>query len=235
MISVAICEDESYFLDSISELLNQYLRDKKTEASVMKFSSGEEFMISGQDSDIILMDIRLPGQDGMNIMEQLRNNKKNGQVIFISAYQDYVFQAFDVNAINYLLKPIVPIKFFAAIDKAMERIRQNCDNVLLISNGSSFSKIQTKNIYYCEVFNHQVFIHTTTETYRYSGILDSLEEELDDDFFRCHRSYIINMRYVVSKAPDAAYMAGGDKVLISRRKQKEFRQRLLEICRRESM
>lgn len=235
MITIAICEDEAYFLDSISELLNQYLRDKEIGAYVKKYDNGEDFMISGQDTDIILMDIRLTGLDGMDIMGQLRNNGKSGQVIFITAYREYVFQAFEVDAVNYLLKPIEPAGFFAAMDKAVERIRHNCRHVLLLSNGSGLLKIQTKDIRYCEVFDHQVLIHTASGEYSYPGTLDSLEKELDDDFFRCHRSYIVNMGYVVSMAPDAAYIAGGDKVLISRRKQKEFGHRLLELCRRESM
>lgn len=235
MISIAVCEDEPYFLENINGLLKQYLEDKKIETSVKNFVNGEEFLISGQNTDIVLMDIELPGLNGMNVIERLRNNGNHAQVIFITAYQEYVFQAFDVEAIHYILKPINPIKFFAAIDKAMERIIHRCDNALIISTGNVSIKILTRNIRFCEVFNHEVVIHTITQTYSYSGTLNSLEAELDDSFFfRCHRSYIVNMNYVTGRESDIAYIEGGDKVLISRRKQLKFGEKLLAVCRESS-
>lgn len=129
MISIAICEDEPYFLESINGMLNQYLEDKKTETSVKGFVSGEEFLSSGQDADIVLMDIGLPGLDGMKVIEQLRNKGNQVQVIFLTVYREYVFQTFDVEAIYYILKPIDPVKFFAAMDKAMEHIIHRNNNI----------------------------------------------------------------------------------------------------------
>lgn len=234
MISFTICEDEPYFLDSIKELLNQYSNLKNIEISVNEFSNGEDFLSSGQNADIILMDIELPGMDGMKVVEQLRNKGNCAQVIFITAYRKYVFQAFDVEAIYYILKPIDPNKFFVAINKAIERMVCRYDNALMITNGNTSLKILTKNIRFCEVFNHEVIIHTKTQKYNYSGTLDSLEKLLDDFFYRCHRSYIVNMNYVTARVSDIAYIEGGDKVLISRRKQLKFGEKLLAICRKET-
>lgn len=234
MISIAICEDEPYFLENINRLLNQYLEDKKIETSVKNYVNGEEFLISGQDADIVLMDIELPGLDGMKVVERLRDQGNHAQVIFVTVYREYVFQAFDVEAIHYILKPIDPVKFFAAMDKAMERIIHRSDNALMISTGKISLKILTRNIRFCEVYNHEVVIHTTTQTYNYPGTLDSLEEELDDSFYRCHRSYIVNMNYVTARESDIAYIEGGDKVLISRRKQLKFGEKLLTVCRKET-
>lgn len=227
VIKIAICEDESYFLTKLHSLVYKYLKNKKVETSIQVFSDGATFLASNQDYDIVLMDIELPKLDGMSAVNNLRKNKKMSQVIFITAHKDYVFQAFEVDAIDYLLKPIDDVKFFATIDRAMERIVNHDDKFLLLQTKNGFIRIHTKNIRFCEVFNHQVFIHTTKQKYQYIGTLDMLEAELDDSFFRCHRSYIVNINHVISKQFDIAYIDGGDQVLISRRKQKKFNEKVL--------
>ena len=80
--------------------------------------------------------------------------------------------------------------------------------------------------------NHQITVHTLTEQFQFFGTLDSIQDKLDDRFFRSHRSYLVNMDHVVDKQSGFAIVTGGDKVLIARRKQQEFTQHLLEICRK---
>lgn len=93
--------------------------------------------------------------------------------------------------------------------------------------------IDIYDILYCEVYNHHVIIHTMQDTYNYSGTLDMLENELDGSFFRCHRSYIINMRCIIGREEGVAILSSGDRILISRRKQAEFMQRLLKFLKKE--
>lgn len=235
MISIVICEDEAYFLDHIAKLLDEYLKSKKMEACIEKFSTGEELLASARNPNIILMDIELPGLDGMKLVRLLRDNGCKAQVIFITSYRKYVFQAFDVDAIHYILKPIEPNKFFLAVDKAMKRIVQTYDRALLLTKNNLDTKVLLKDILYCEVFNHQIFIHTLYGKFSYFGTLSSLEKQLDNQFFRCHRSYIVNMSYVTFRENEIISIVGGSKLLLSRRKKQEFERRLLEICRREGL
>lgn len=232
-MTVVICEDEIYFATRLKDIVNEYLQQKDLYATILLYASGEDFLCSGITPDIILMDIKLPGKNGMDIMERLREAGCNSQVIFITAYQEYVFQAFDMDAIHYLEKPLNQHKFFCAMDKAWKRAACDSGKTIMLTNRAIISRVRIKDIVYCEVFNHQVVIHTMTTQYNYSGTLDSLEPKLDNHFFRCHRSYIINLGYVVDKEPGIAVLAGGNKVLISRRKQQEFTMRLLESCRME--
>lgn len=77
---------------------------------------------------------------------------------------------------------------------------------MILTKRASVSKVKIKDITYCEVFNHQTIIHTLSDRYSYSGTLDSLEPELDKRFFRCHRSYLVNLDYVVDKEPGIALL-----------------------------
>lgn len=231
-MNIVICEDEIHFATHLNDIVQQYLKQKHFYATILMYSSGEEFLYSGGTPDIILMDIKLSGKNGMDTMKWLREAGCSSQVIFITAYPEYVFQAFDVDAIQYLEKPINQPKLFSALDKAWNRAVADNGKAIILTKKAIVSKVRIKDIIYCEVFNHQTIIHTLSDQYSYSGTLDSLEPELDNHFFRCHRSYLVNLDYVVDKEPGVAVMVGGSKVFISRRKQQEFTMRLLESCRR---
>lgn len=232
MTTVSICEDEAYFTSELNKLIDEYCDSRKIHASIVTFSDGEKLLASSQMSDIILMDIKLPGNNGMEIVRHLRERGNDSQVIFITAFQKYVFEAFDLDAVHYILKPVSEEKLFSALDKAIKRIASNSGETLLITNGTSASRVPLKDILYCEAMNHQITVHTLTEQIQFFGTLDAIQEKLDDRFFRCHRSYIVNMNHVIDKQLGSAIMEGGDHVLIARRKQQEFTQRLLEICRK---
>ena len=232
MITVSICEDEAYFVSELKKLLDEYCRTKEICLSISTFSDGEELLASSNMADVILMDIKFPESNGMEIVRRLRAHGNDSQVIFITSYQKYVFQAFDLDAVHYILKPISASKLFSALDKAVKRVSSNNNKTLLVTNGTSASRIPLQSILYCEALNHQITVHTLTEQFQFFVTLDSIQDKLDDRFFRSHRSYLVNMDHVVDKQPGFAIVTGGDKVLIARRKQQEFTQYLLEICRK---
>lgn len=232
MITVSICEDETYFVSKLKKMLDKYCSLREIHVSISAFSDGEELLASSQMTDIILMDIKLPTSNGMEVIRHLRDLGSDSQVIFITAFQKYVFQAFDLDAVHYILKPVSEEKLFSAMDKAIKRVAANRGKALLITSGTTASRVPLKDILYCEAMNHQITVHTLTEQVQFFGTLDALQEKLDERFFRCHRSYIVNMDHVIDKQPGSAIMEGGDHILISRRKQQEFTQKLLETCRK---
>lgn len=232
MITVSICEDETYFVSKLKKMLDKYCSLREIHVSISAFSDGEELLASSQMADIILMDIKLPTSNGMEVIRHLRDLGSDSQVIFITAFQKYVFQAFDLDAVHYILKPVSEEKLFSAMDKAIKRVAANRGKALLITSGTTASRVPLKDILYCEAMNHQITVHTLTEQVQFFGTLDALQEKLDERFFRCHRSYIVNMDHVIDKQPGSAIMEGGDHILISRRKQQEFTQKLLETCRK---
>lgn len=235
MLTIAICEDEPYFSAYLQEMLQQYLSSRHLSAEATAFPDGETLLHSGIKPDILLMDIRLPGKNGMEITAKLRRHSAYCQVIFITSYKEYAFQAFDLDAVHYLLKPVSSTKLYAAMDKAVKQAMQSEEKTVLLPNGETLSKIRLRDILYCEVFDHRLVIHTLAGDLGFSGTLDALAENLDGRFFRCHRSYLVNMDFVTEKTNGAARMAGGGRVLVARRKQQEFTRRLLRSCREEGL
>ena len=230
MYRIAICEDEKYILEELHKKVKTYIIQKQLIANVKTYMSGEDLLREKDTYDIILLDMMLPGVNGIEVAKQLY---RKSCIIFITFYEEYALEAFDVDAVHYLIKPVSDERLYQALDRAIGRSEQMDHKMLTLVKAGKTRIIDIHDILYCEVFNHQVLIHTVQDTCDYSGSLDMLEKELDANFFRCHRSYIINIRCVIGQEEGVAIMSSGDRILVSRRKQTEFMQKLLRFFKRE--
>lgn len=230
MIVVAICEDEGYILEELRRKVEKYIIRKSLDASIKTFMSGEELLKAKKKPDIILLDLMLPGIDGLEVARQISSRSR---IIFITSYREYAVEAFDANAVHYLVKPVTEERLFLALDRAVNQTEQMDNQALTLIKSGKTQVIFIRDILYCEVFNHQVRIHTVHGTYDYFGTLDMLETKLDERFFRCHRSFVVNMSCVAGQEKGIAILTNGEKIFISRRKQTDFIQRLLNFLKNE--
>lgn len=232
MLVIAICEDEKHILEKLYKKVAEYVKKKQLSAEIRTYLSGEDLLKEKTDIDVALLDLLLPGINGLDVAKQLL---RKSRVVFITSYDEYALDAFDVNAVHYLIKPVTEERLCLALDRAVSSLEQVNHKALTLVKAGKTQIIRIQEILYCEVFNHQVCIHTAQGTYEYSGTLDTLEKELDERFFRCHRSFIVNMSHVVEREKGTAIVSNGDKILISRRKQAEFMNQLLKFLKKEVM
>ncbi len=230
MIVVAICEDEGYILEELRKKVEKYINRKSLDASIKTFTSGEELLKAKKKLDIILLDLMLPGIDGLEVARQISGRSR---IIFVTSYREYAVEAFDANAVHYLVKPVTEERLFSALDRAVNQTEQMDNQALTLIKSGKTQVILIRDILYCEVFNHQVRIHTVHGTYDYFGTLDMLEAKLDERFFRCHRSFVVNMNCVAGQEKGVAILINGERIFISRRKQADFMQKLLNFLKNE--
>ena len=152
---IAICDDEK----NIRELIGNKVLKQYPEADIVFFQSGEELLLSDNHIDILFLDIQMSGRNGMETARELRKKDKNVILIFVTAVEEYVFQAFDVGAFNYIVKPIDDTKFADVLCRAVaEWHSQNTDvreleaNYVMINNGGVHTKVVIEDIVYAEVF-----------------------------------------------------------------------------------
>ena len=199
---IAICDDER----EIREILAEKTGRLCPEAEILLFSSGEE-LLAADVPDILFLDIQMPGVDGMETAKALRKRNKKMILIFVTALEEYVFRAFDVGAFHYLVKPFSEEKFASVLQNAVEEYRQRAEisersktqeeKHIMILSGGSHIKVKLRDIVYAEVYNRKVILHKMAEDIEYYGKLSELEKLAGEDFFRCHRSYLVNFRFVV--------------------------------------
>ena len=200
---IAVCDDEKKMRDYFSKKI----RLLYPEAKLRAYGSGEELLLSGDQPDILLLDIQMPGKNGMETAEAFRRKNRDAVLIFVTAFQDYVFQAFDVGAFHYLVKPFGEEKLTEVLKHAAakyeetrqserSRERQSKSGSLLITAGGAHIAVHPSEIIYAEVFNRKIIIHTTDREIEYYGKMKELAAQVGDGFYRPHRAYLVNFAYV---------------------------------------
>lgn len=233
MVSIAICDDELAILGELNKKITNYMTNKQIEYTLTMYVRGEQLLYSNQDYDIVLLDIKMNGLNGIEIAKELQKQGRDSYLVFITALKEYVFDAFEVSAVNYLLKPINNEKLYSTLDRIINRITVEDDKFLSLNNGKEFKKIRLDAIMYCEASNHIMFVYTINGMEQCKYKIEYMETELNENFFRCHRSYIVNFKYVLSYKEGLAFLSSGEKIPVAKRRQQEFMKALLLYQRKE--
>ncbi len=207
MIRTAICDDEANTRAYLASLIQK----QPYACEIAEYASAGE-CLKDREMDVLFLDIELDlsgsGLSEMALAKKLRQQKLNPRliIIFVTGYEQYVFDAFDVDAFQYLLKPVDEQKFAQVFARAMEQIQSERKSVrALTMQSSSVSRtIPLDDIYYIESSNHQVILHLREETLAYYARIRDLEEKLRDLFFRIHKGYLVNRQAAEERSPAAA-------------------------------
>lgn len=233
-MTIAICDDEKSVRDQIGEQAHSLC----PQAELAFCATGEELLALDTEPDIIFLDIQLPGKDGMEAADELRRRGCTAPLVFVTASEEYVFKAFDVGAFHYLVKPFSTEKLvdvlkraLKSLDGAMEKAASE-ERYIMVQSRGSHVKIKADDIVYAEVYNRKVIIHRRDGVVEYYGQLSDLEQMAGDDFFRPHRAYLINLKYVVQYRSDSIDMENG-RVIMSKARFSEFVKAYLRYTQRK--
>lgn len=223
MIHIAICDDEQYMSDQIKEMVSDFFRKKNMEISIAQFTSGEDLLGYSRKIDILFLDIRIGETDGIETARKLRDHKFKGFLIFITVLKEMVFQSFEVQAYDYLVKPVEKEHFHRTMERLFTAIRDADEANLLVQKGYDGTIVPFDDIVFCEVIDRKVYLHLRSgEVIDYYDKMKNLESKLDNRFFKCHRSFLINLKCLKSYRNGAALMEDGREIPVSRLRSKEF-------------
>lgn len=224
-MNIAVVDDEQLIREQICSLI----KEENPEYCIEAYSSGNALLGSGHFFDIVFLDIQMEGINGIEAARKLRSQPKpqaNGTetiLIFITGLREYVFDAFDVSAFHYLLKPIEEAKFTEVFRRAIaeiEKRKTRQQQQLFLKNRGQL--LDQCDILYLESRGKKVAIHTLKETIEIYAVLGELEQQLSDSFYRCHRGYLVNMAYVTEFDLDSITLNNGEQIYLTRKKHKEF-------------
>lgn len=196
---IAICDDEILQLELLNNYVEKWAAEEKVDCNIELFRSGESFhfhWLEDSSYDILLLDIQMNKLNGIQLAKLIREKDNYIQIIFITAISDYMQEGYDVDAINYLIKPIDEEKLKKCLNKAVNKRNTNLKSILIESNGV-IERINEDSIMYVEIRDHQLYIYNREQIINIRKTLGEMEEILSrDEFIKPHRSYLVSLKYI---------------------------------------
>ena len=214
---IALIEDSPAEAELIQEYCKRFSAENSVNIDVKWFPKGETFLRDYQPIyDLVLMDINLPALNGMDTAARLRRLDSSVALIFITSMARYAIRGYEVEAMDFLLKPVSYPMFSARIQRALRKSSQEQPQTLLINMSDGVYRIASTRIKYVEVTDHYLVYHTTEGNLNTYGKLKDVEEKLDKtQFIRCNRCYLVNLAYVRAIRGNTL-VVDGDELQISR-------------------
>ncbi len=237
-MKIAVCDDEKETRNMFAEKLRKMF----PEAELLLYRSGEELLLSDAGPDIVLLDIQMPGYNGMETARRLRSRNREIIIIFVTALDNYVFEAFDVGAFHYLVKPFHDEKFEEVLRNAVKQFEERkslelADRKkevpdLVITAGGKHISVHPEDIVYAEVFDRKIVIHTMDSDIEYYGKMKELERKAGEEFYRPHRAYLVNFNYIRKYDATTIYLKKG-QALMAKQNYREFVKSYLKFNQRK--
>ena len=232
MLSIAVCDDEVVECCNMARKIKDILEEMKIPCIVRQFWSGEKLLQALEGFDIVFLDIIMRDLDGMKTAQIFRKKAFDKILIFVSSSREYVFDAYDVEAFQYLLKPVDDRKLKSVLQKAVFKTESRSQEFIILSRDRQKKKLFLDDIYYFEIKGRMVDVHGPEGIFTYYEQIGTLENRLrEKGFFRCHKSYLINLKYVERYNRQEVILENGKKIVIAKRRYDKFVQEALKVMR----
>ncbi len=228
-MKIAICDDEKVARENVVTLLEDYSHDRKLDIPYEVFERYPDLEKKIDEFNIFLMDYETPEIDGLSFARMIRERYgEEKAIIFITSYETVVYDAYEVRALRYILKPVNKEKFYEALDAYL------ATNVvtkrLTVRQDGQVEAIESKDIEYIEASGKEIIFHLDDgETVTCRDTLEATEQKLDGfGFFRVHRKFLVNLKKVASYMNNYVVLKSGESIEMSTRKYAEFRLALMK-------
>ncbi len=232
MFSIAVCDDEVIECCNMAKRIKEIMAEMKIPCIIRQFRSGGELLRALESFDIVFLDIIMQDLDGMKTAQIFREKAPDKILIFVSSSREYVFEAYDVEAFQYLVKPVGDRKLKSVLQRAVLKTKSRSQEFIIVSRERQKKKLFLDDIYYFEIKGRMVYAHVAEGIFTYYEQIGELEDKLQDyGFFRCHKSYLINLKYVDGYNRQEAILENGEKIVIAKRRYEKFAQEMLKVMR----
>lgn len=223
MIQIAVVEDNTGDFSQLKLALTEFFQQRETACRITRYADAETFLQDYQSQfDLLFLDIDLPGMDGIRAAKELRKTDTSVALVFLTNLSRFAINGYEVNAADYLLKPIDTYSLALKMPKVLRMIENNIEKTITITTKNSVHRFAVSQILYVEVAAHQLSFHTEHGTYTSRGSMKEIEATLEQHHFRrCNNCYLVNLMHVTG-IQDNTVLVGGEALAISRPKKKYF-------------
>ena len=225
---IAVCDDEKVHREQLEHILRSQWEDPGRQCAVFGYSTGEQLIEAAAQTvfDLVFLDILMEGTDGMQAARKLRADGVRTRIVFVTSSPNFVFEGYEVEALRYLMKPFREEQIREVLRVCRENAAQ--PEELLVRAGAVIHKIQFRDICYVEAQGKSSVIVLGDRRIPSVRGITEMENELPDNlFFRCQKSFIVNLRQIASICRYETTLKNGAVVPVGRAKWTEMKDRLI--------
>ncbi len=215
---IAICDDSEADRQIVLDMVRHWAAGVGHVVHIDTFTSAENFLFhyaEESDYDILLLDIEMGAMDGVTMAKRVRKDNEAVQIVFITGFDDYISEGYEVSALHYLMKPVRQEKLSAVLNRAAAAM-QKAERVILLTVGGRIQRLPVSRVQYVEAFSHTVAIVTGTDTLQVKMPISEVEKLLGEGFSRCHRSYLVGLKHVARLSKTEVILDNGKTLPLSR-------------------
>lgn len=220
---IAIAEDAPFYAKTLQDYIRQYESEHGCKLDTFHYPSGEDLLDAFQNQfDLILLDVAMGEINGLETARQIRKQDPEVVIIFITNLAQYAINGYEVDALDYILKPVSYFSFSQRLTRALARIRSKAKKYVMISDRNGSRRLDLDEIYYVDRQGHNLTYHTASGNHTVIGTLKEAEDLLSGShFFRCNSGYLVSLKHVES-IKDGCAILNGEALLISRSRKRAF-------------
>ena len=195
MLHITICDDDKNAQERLSEAIKDWANDRKVEVELKYYDSAEAFSMSWPEvpSDLVFLDIKMKKMNGIHLAGNIRKKDKDIMIVFVTSFEQYSLQGYNVEALNYLIKPVSPAKLLPTLDKAYIIYNSRRNSFFIAAKGKEQCKVFWDDIYCISMSAHYAEIFTANTSYTVRKSAKEIDRMLPEYFVRCHRSHVVNI------------------------------------------
>lgn len=223
MVRIVIVEDDQEDLAQLTDCLRRYEQEYGDSFSIKSYANPADFLDAYRsDCNLIFMDIELPLFNGVEVARQLREIDSVVTLVFITNMEQYAVNGYEVDALDFVVKPINYYRFSSMMRKALRAIARRAEKEVVVRTSGAITRLRVSQIFYVEVRDHLLIYHTDQGRFESWGKLSDVESDLAAyHFVRCSTSHLVNLRHVMSVEGSSVSVAG-EKLPVSQRRRKTF-------------
>ena len=217
---MAICDDIDEDVQYLTSVVQSWAQKQKVSVNNETFVSAESFLFryeEKKDYDIILLDVEMKKTSGIELAKKIRSMDHRMEIIFTTSHFELSGEGYEVDALHYLVKPIMETKLMEVLSKAAQKLSVEPPSLVISCNGETVKLFET-DIQYIESFLHYIVVNTQSTEYKLKENLYALEEKLSSDFYRTHRSYSVSLKHIRKISRSTVWLDCGDEIPLARGK-----------------
>ncbi|WDV45700.1 LytTR family DNA-binding domain-containing protein [Clostridiaceae bacterium M8S5] len=222
MLNICICDDEKTQRKKLLNIIETQMQLKGLDYNVIECNCGEALIKDTSDKhiDIFFLDIEMNNINGIDTAKKIREYNNTSVIIFVTGFRDYVFDGYDVKALNYVLKPYTQEKIINVIGQSLKQLEHEQNKFYVVQTGKELYKLNFDDIKYFTSNKRKVTVHTKLNLIEFYEKLDNIEIDLQDQFIRTHQRYLINPKHIISIENNFINLEN-ERIPISKRKYQE--------------